>query len=134
MKKTVFTVIFSLLAFAAFSQLADIEGDYVVQERNYLKQGSLIRYPYNGENVVYEIRLTSGSDAIMKQTVYRKGKLDFQQSIKIKVEQKKDRVEFVEIWESGAWELNGYISGNQLIVNNKERLTNYLLLKEIAVK
>ena len=128
-------VLYFLGCLSVLSQsLSDIEGEYVLQEVNRVKMGDVIRYPFRGVSITYSIKLETSNTALFVQNVYERGKRKSQQSFKAKLIEKSGRVEFEEIWDSGEWIANGYIAGNQLVMNNKEKLTNYLVQKEIAIK
>lgn len=134
--KTIFlTVIFTIVVYISHCQsLKDVEGDYVVSERNLVKQGEILRYPFNGRSITYSIKLGENNTASVTQTIFVRGKRDFQQVFKITLLEKIDRVEWSEIWESGELQASGYIVGNQFVATMKERLTNYVVSKDIAIK
>lgn len=136
MKQTFQFIVFVLFLGCnlAYCQVSEVEGSYVLQEKNFLKQGQLVRFPANGINIVYEVRAKNDSTIEIKETTYLRGQVKSNQSFNARLKFKQGRIEFNEIWESGEVECYGYFAGREMVMTNKERLTNYVVSREVAIK
>ena len=122
---------FFLISSYSYAQ-TEIEGDYIVKNVNYIKQGTSVNFPNKGENNVFRVKVIDEENIEFRQTNYKNGKVIFQQVFKAKIKVAPNGYTWKEVWENGELEGSGTITNTTLVINMIERLTNEIQSKWTA--